>query len=236
MDYQNEYWEKNPNLHIEDATLKFKQIEKFLKKIQFKKKKILDLACGAGAITKKIHDYFSPHGIKVLGIDISEKAISHARASFEGPQFEVGDATNLKLAESTLDLVTVLDLFEHIDDYKSALNELNGLSEYYVFRLPMEDCLFSTILNLCNNYEYKRLEKKYGHIHHFNPKVWKNALKECGFKVIKEKYYKVPKRKFFLRNGIQKLIYPISPYLNNRINGGFMITLCRIKNEANNNS
>lgn len=227
MDYRTEYWEKNPSLHLEDAELKFQQVKNFLNKVVLKKKKILDIACGAGAITNKLQDYFAQTGGEVTGVDISSTAISFARTHFKGPKFEIGDATNLQFKNGSYDLVTVFDLFEHLEDYKPVLTKLNGLSEYYIFRLPMEDCLFSSILNLLNNSEFKRLEEKYGHIHHFNPKVWRKALRTCEYEILGETFYKVPKRKVFLRNWIQSVLFPIAPYINNRINGGFMITFCK---------
>jgi SAM-dependent methyltransferase len=66
--------------------------------------------------------YLAAYG-DAQGIDVDEEAVGycHDRGLLEVSQ---GEATKLPFAESTFDLVTVLDVIEHLDDDVSALREM----------------------------------------------------------------------------------------------------------------
>lgn len=67
--------------------------ERFLFKKYFKEEKLLlDLACGSGRTTLRLHE----NGIKVKGIDYSEKLLLTAKKRFPYLNFEVGNYCDLK--------------------------------------------------------------------------------------------------------------------------------------------
>lgn len=77
---------------------------------------ILELGCGRASLTLSI----APHIRRLVGIDISETAILHAReAAVQGgvtnASFELGDCTKLALSER-FDLVWSQGLMEHFED------------------------------------------------------------------------------------------------------------------------
>ena len=99
-----------------------------------KNKKVLDIACGTGygsALLKK------SGATEVIGIDISEEAISHAKNNYSGPQinFLVGDATNIKSVEDrSIDIIISYETIEHIKEYEVYLLKMH--------RVLKEDGLF----------------------------------------------------------------------------------------------
>jgi SAM-dependent methyltransferase len=64
---------------------------------------ILDLACGAGRVTRFLH----AQGAEVVGIDISAPMIARARAEAPHIDFRVGDAAALPFADGSFDAVVV---------------------------------------------------------------------------------------------------------------------------------
>jgi len=58
-----------------------------------------DVGCGPGHITRYIHD----KGLKVFGVDISEKCVEVARRENPGMRFEVMDMADLDLADESVD-------------------------------------------------------------------------------------------------------------------------------------
>ena len=80
-------------------------------------RQLLDIGCGTGATL----DHLQRYG-EVQGLDVSELALSFCRR--RGHQrVTLGSATDLPFASESFDLVTALDVIEHLDD------DVRGLSE-----------------------------------------------------------------------------------------------------------
>ncbi len=77
-------------------------------------KRVLDAACGEGYGSSMLADVAA----SVVGVDISNEAVAHARARYAGARdnlrFEAGDAAALGLAERSFDLVVSFETLEHL--------------------------------------------------------------------------------------------------------------------------
>jgi SAM-dependent methyltransferase len=80
--------------------------------------RLLDVGCGTGANL----DFLSGYG-KAIGLDWGAAAASHARKHTLAPVLR-GDVTNLPFADDSVDLITALDLIEHIEDDSACAAEL----------------------------------------------------------------------------------------------------------------
>lgn len=79
---------------------------------------ILDIGCGTGIVIKRLEEYGN-----VFGIDISSEAISFCRK--RGIKNIIkADTTNLPFNDNTFDLITVLDVLEHIKHEGVAISEI----------------------------------------------------------------------------------------------------------------
>lgn len=82
---------------------------------------ILDVGCGAGIPTAK---FLTEKGIKVTGIDLSDKMLSLARENVPSAEFIKMDMNGLKFSENTFDgILSVYALFhvpknQHLDIFK----------------------------------------------------------------------------------------------------------------------
>jgi SAM-dependent methyltransferase len=79
--------------------------------------RILDVGCGTGANLEMLARFGD-----VEGVDVSEDALSFCRARGLA-KVQCGAAESLPYADETFDLVTALDVVEHLDDDAAGLRE-----------------------------------------------------------------------------------------------------------------
>jgi SAM-dependent methyltransferase len=82
--------------------------------------RVLDVGCGTGANAAVLRS----HCRSVVGLDLRLEGIGHARQQYcADASFVRGDAARLPFADHAFDVVTVLDVLEHVDD-EAALGEI----------------------------------------------------------------------------------------------------------------
>jgi len=81
---------------------------------------ILDIGCDGGMFTQML----TQHG-EVIGLDISQSFIENARRRYRTPHFLICDAQNLPLRESIFNIVTCLELLEHVPNPERVIKEVS---------------------------------------------------------------------------------------------------------------
>jgi len=76
--------------------------------------RILDIGCGEGHITAKIHDSFP--SAEISGLDYSVSAIAKASVLYSGIEFIVADAYSPPYCDEYFDIVVCNNLWEHTPD------------------------------------------------------------------------------------------------------------------------
>lgn len=225
MDYQKEYLEKNPNMHLQDSITKVMQILQVIPK-NIKFNNILDVACGAGLITIEIAQGLKPDYIE--GIDLSDAMLKKARSL---------DKTNLVIwknidifdykTNKKFDLVFCVDILEHINDDFGFLKKISKLGHYILIRTPLENSLFCNFLRKMNIFDpWKDTENRYGHIHHYNETDLEKLFSKCNLKPINSISVPMPKRSKRIWEFFRLFFYPISIFSMDKmvkISGGFKI-------------
>jgi ubiquinone/menaquinone biosynthesis C-methylase UbiE len=79
--------------------------------------RLVDVGCGTGANLKFLAGYG-----RVIGLDWGAAAARHARKHAAAPVLR-GDATSLPFADDSVDLITALDLIEHVEDDSACVAE-----------------------------------------------------------------------------------------------------------------
>ena len=83
--------------------------------------RILDVGCGTGANLEMLSRFGDAEGV-----DVSDEAIEYCR--IKGLKVRKGIAEELPFEDSAFDLVTALDVVEHLDDDISGLKELHRVT------------------------------------------------------------------------------------------------------------
>ena len=146
--------------------------------------RILDVACGGGALSLKIAE----RGCKVHGIDISEDVINSAKRLAEREkiacEFEVGSAEDLPYPEGYFDKVVCSSSLEHFKDDIKALRGMNRVLK------PNGKVVLTT-----DSFTYpisEELKEKHGRIAYVGNYYTAEKLKErfeiAGFEMNRSKY------------------------------------------------
>jgi len=83
---------------------------------------LLDVSSSTGIMTRAYADAFR----RVVGIDIDEKAMAHAKGEHAAPnlQYVLGDALNIPLENYSVDVVTCTQVYEHVPDAAAMMDEI----------------------------------------------------------------------------------------------------------------
>lgn len=120
---------------------KRKYIDIILDRFLVKKEiKALDVGCGTGAVM----EFLQSREYKVCGVDKSGVALSFCKKKMLN--VNLGSAEKLNFSDNTFDLITALDVLEHLPNEKKALQEIkrvlkpNGI---FVATVPAHQFLWS---------------------------------------------------------------------------------------------
>jgi cyclopropane fatty-acyl-phospholipid synthase-like methyltransferase len=216
-----EYLKKNPTWHVEESSFKAKYILELLKRNNLSPRTICDAGCGAGEVLRQLQLQLRPDR-EFWGYDISPQAYELCKPrENEKLHFRLA---NVPKERGVFDLLLVLDVVEHLEDYFSFLREICQLAESKIFHFPL-DLSAQTVLRrngLINTREM------YGHLHYFTKETALRTLTDTGYNVID--YFYAPRSNELGSQFTQKLLrfpraflYAIREDLAVRVLGGYSL-------------
>lgn len=217
------YLEKNPTWHEEDSPWKAKQIKKIIVRNRLDISTICEIGCGSGEILNQLS--FSMHkDINYFGYEISPQAFEICkRKSKQNIKFLNTDFLEEK--DVSFDLLLIIDVIEHIEDYLGFIKRIKSKGKYKIFHVPL-DLSVQTILR---SYPIINGRCLYGHIHYFTKETVLASLIDAGYQ-IKDFFYtpgmlELPNLKWKqkLLKLPRKIFYSINKDLTVRILGGFSL-------------
>lgn len=179
-----EYFKNNPTWDIADAGWKTDVIVDLLKRNNISVTDVIEIGCGAGAnlaeLTRK------DEGIKKLrGYDISPQAIELARKNASDKIIFFNEDLTLK-ENITTELMLIIDVVEHVDDFYGFLRNLKTKSNHFVFHIPL-DLSCRTVMK---PHVLLQQRRSVGHIHYFTKEMVEWALKDTGYEIMDWVYTK----------------------------------------------
>jgi SAM-dependent methyltransferase len=219
----NEHAKENPNWHMEESPWKATQVIRMMRRHDIAPKTICDVGSGAGEVLKQLQQRLDGE-CEFWGYDVSPYAfeLSKSRAN-ERLHFKLGDISEAK--DAYFDLILVLDVIEHLEDYFKFLRAIKPRSKYKIFHIPL-DLSVQTVLR-ANPLLQER--KRVGHIHYFSKETALQALTDTGYEVIDYFYSAVsldlPSKQFknLVLRVPRKLLFAIQRDLAVRILGGYRL-------------
>jgi SAM-dependent methyltransferase len=195
---------------------------------------MLDAGCGTGVLLQAIHEKY-PH-VKLTGSEVSGHGLELARKRLPDSEFMAMDLSK-QVLERKFDLITCIDVLEHILDDRAALSNLFAMSAgHLILSVPLGP-LFPV--------EAERL----GHVHGYSREELEGKICEAGFQIVRAfqwgfPFYnlhrrlanRMPKQATLGRYNprkklISKLIYALF-YLNIAPGGERYYVLCRTPEPA----
>jgi SAM-dependent methyltransferase len=127
---------------------------------------LLDIGCGTGANLSLLTQEVGKEG-RVVALDYSPLALQFARDHLGDLPVSLlrGDATNLPFEDESFDLVTMLDVLEHVEQDEAAVREIHRVLKpggAFILSVPAYQNLWSAhdeALHHFRRYEYHDLQR-----------------------------------------------------------------------------
>lgn len=183
--YQSgQYLSDNPDWHASNAPWKADQIEALLRDhgLDQSIETLAEIGCGSGEILVELHRRL-PASIHFTGHDISPQAHAICQPKAQPRlDFKVGDA--LTEAGPRYDVVMMIDVFEHIEDYMQALRRLHDRGRRAIFHIPLD----LSVQGLARMSPIMTARHEVGHLHYFTRETALATLADTGWHVADERF------------------------------------------------
>jgi len=177
---------ESSNLRKYHSKNKLKQIalDQFFKALlsfDFEFERALDAGCGEGFAAMNLSAKYPD--ARLFGVDISDQAVRMAKETFPEMPAIVGDVTMLPFNDKQFDLVTSLEVLEHLPQPELAVEMYRKLSRRYVLLSVPNEPIFRTLRMLEGNDIFQWGDHP-EHINHWNYFSFARFLERNGLKVI----------------------------------------------------
>ncbi len=212
-----DYLAKHPTWHTEDSPGKAEQIMRMMAQNKIMPESICEVGCGAGEILKQLQQHMDSQCM-LWGYEISPQAYELCKSRENAKlHFKLADIRQEK--DTVFDLILLIDIIEHLEDYSSLLREIKPKSRYKILHIPLD----LSMLNVVNDSVILKTRETYGHIHYFTRKIALQMLKDLGYEVI-DNFYTGPYADFSTTQKlVRKLSFAIHRDLAVRVLGGWSL-------------
>ena len=170
------YAAHNPACGEENAAWKASQVLRMMEKAGIQPKTICEIGCGSGGILEELHQRL-PADVQFTGVEPMPEAFRVCSAKTrERLTFLPLPAEALT---ETFDLVLLLDVFEHVEDFMGFLRSLRRLGRQFLFHIPLD----MTAQMVLRDEPIMRVRKQVGHLHYFSKNTALAALRDTGYEV-----------------------------------------------------
>ncbi len=170
--------EKNPDWHVYASSWKARHVLRMLKRHQMAPRTIGEVGCGAGEVLRQLQLGMDPSCV-FSGYDISPQAIELARGR-ENQQLHCKLADIFQEPDAYFDLLLILDVVEHVEDYFAFLRDLRGLARDKLFNFPLD----LSVQALVRTDGLMMRRHTYGHLHYFTKDLALQSLTGEGYEVL----------------------------------------------------
>jgi hypothetical protein len=217
------YLRRNPHWHAEDSPHKARWIKSLLDDHHVEPKSVCEVGCGAGEILAQLQITCDSE-ITFIGYEIAHDA-SEINRSKQNEQLRFAEEDFLEAKTETFDLLLLIDVFEHVEDYIGFLRQLRNRARQFIFHIPLD----LHVSSLVRVQPLMRVRESVGHLHYFTRETALATLEDAGFKVIDERFtpgaLELPQTSLATRlmRLPRRIAFKIGPALTARWLGGFSL-------------
>jgi cyclopropane fatty-acyl-phospholipid synthase-like methyltransferase len=174
------YLAHNPTWHTENSAWKAQQVAKILVKNELSPSTIHEVGCGAGEVLLSLLQLLP--AARGTGFDVSPQAIALCRSKMtDRATFELGDLLQMN---TRAELLLVIDVIEHVEDYIGFSRRLADHADHVVFHIPLD----LSAQALLRGYTFSKARKEIGHLHYFTKDTALDTVRDAGYDVIDWSY------------------------------------------------
>ncbi len=172
-----DYLSKNPLWHADESPWKVREILRMLRRKRLNPRTICEVGCGAGENLHLLQKNLDPDCV-FQGYEISPQAFEMCKPKQnERLHFYLADFTQEH--DASYDLILLMDVVEHLEDYFTFLRNIHPKSRYKIIQLPLDLSVRSVLLG-----EVNQFRQQYGHLHYFTKELALQMLDDLGYKVL----------------------------------------------------
>jgi SAM-dependent methyltransferase len=217
------YLEHNPSWHMEESPFKVRQILRMLKKQNLAPKNVCDVGCGGGVVLAQLQPHLLAQ-CECWGYDVSPDAIKFCAArGNERLHFAVRDIRRDQ-CDAFFELMLILDVFEHVDDYIGFVRDIRPKGRYKLFHIPLD----LSVQAVARRNGLLRRRDNFAHLHYFTQETALRTLTDVGYKLVD--YFYTPRCIELGDMLIQKIArlprqvcFAMAPDLSVRFLGGYSL-------------
>jgi 2-polyprenyl-3-methyl-5-hydroxy-6-metoxy-1,4-benzoquinol methylase len=140
---------------------------------------LLDVGCGEGVLVQRWAQRLD--GVRLVGIDLEEDSVQAGWAEHQAPNLEyrVMEAGKLPFADGEFDLVSAIEVLEHLPDPEQTLSEMaRCAARHLLLSVPREPLW--RMLNLARGAYWSELGNTPGHLNHWSERSIVELLSRHG--------------------------------------------------------
>jgi ubiquinone/menaquinone biosynthesis C-methylase UbiE len=128
---------------------------------------LLDVGCGEGVLTQRWANELAPR--RVVGIDLDDPALAAEWQRHAAPNlaYVAQRAERLPFADGEFDLVTAIEVIEHVPDPAHTIAEMARCAARHVLVSVPREPLWRTV-NMARGAYWRQLGNTPGHVNHFS--------------------------------------------------------------------
>jgi ubiquinone/menaquinone biosynthesis C-methylase UbiE len=151
-----------------------------------KPKKIAEFGVGHGYISRILAQVFSD--AEIQSCDISQDIAQIAQNNLAGTsvKVDVQDVENLPYTANSFDLVVCCEILEHVNNPKRALGEIYRVANGRLICSVPNEPLWR-VLNVMRGSYIGALGNTPGHLNHWSPTAFVDAVASSGFNIVEVK-------------------------------------------------
>jgi SAM-dependent methyltransferase len=217
------YLDRNPSWHMEESPFKVRQIRKMIARQKLTPASVCDVGCGGGVVLAELQPSL-PADCVCWGYDISPDAISLCSGRGNPDlRFLVRDIRR-DTCDAFFDLVLILDVFEHVEDYIGFIRDVRTKGRYKLFHIPLD----LSVQAVVRREGLLRRRDNFAHLHYFTKETALRTLTDVGYQLVD--YFYTPRCIELGDLFVQKvarlprqICFAISEDLTVRILGGYSL-------------
>ena len=176
------YQQMAPSWHVDESAGKAEEIARLLRSHQLTPHTVCEVGCGAGEVLRQLQSKL-PDDCELTGYDISPQAIELSRLR-ENERLHVYLGDFRTDDAGAYDLLLVLDVLEHLEDYFAFLRSLKARGTNKVFFFPLD----LSVQTVIRPHGLLHTRDAYAHLHYFTKETAVRALQDTGYEVLDAVY------------------------------------------------
>ncbi len=168
------YSKDNPDWHESDAEWKSDQIASMLNRHGLVPESICDVGCGTGGALRALRDAFPAarlHGY--------EPGVLPPTTVTEAAGITIDDRDPRTTGECW-DLMLMIDVFEHVEDYLGFLRSYATVANKAIFHIPLD----LSVQSVLRSSPLLAVRRTVGHLHYFSRETALATLADAGYSVV----------------------------------------------------